>query len=250
MVQVRQFADAELVSAPPVIHHFNFTRSVPFSIQQAPGFSQGQVIDRLDKLFTENDFKDLGFEFDGQARTQVDSSGQVLALFLMAGLAVFLILSATYESYFTSTTILITVPLAIFGGLFFVKIMSLNLNIFSQVGLLMLIGLAAKNAILVVEVADQGMAQGLAAAPAALLAAQSRLRPILMTSIASLAGFIPLVVARGAGANALQSIGAVVFGGLLVGTILSLGVVPPVYVAIKSLEARLFGSRLSVDPTS
>jgi len=124
-----------------------------------------------------------------------------------------------------------------------IKIMSLNLNIFSQEGLLMLIGLAAKNAILVVEVADQGMAQGLAAAPAALLAAQSRLRPILMTSIASLAGFIPLVVARGAGANALQSIGAVVFGGLLVGTILSLGVVPPVYVAIKSLEARLFGSR-------
>jgi multidrug efflux pump subunit AcrB len=118
----------------------------------------------------------------------------------------------------------------------------MNINVFSQVGLLMLIGLAAKNAILVVEFADQGMANGLKAAPAALEAAKSRLRPILMTSIASLAGFLPLVVARNAGANAQQSIGTAVFGGLVMGTILSLGVVPPVYVLVKNLEARLFKS--------
>ena len=248
MVQIRQFADAELISAPPSIDHYQFNRSVKFSIQAAPGSSQGQVINRLEDIFAENDFKDLGIQFIGLARTQVQSGGQILLLFALAGLAVFLILSATYESYITSTTILLTVPLAILGSLVFIKLRSMNINIFSQVGLLMLIGLAAKNAILVVEFADQGMAKGLKAAPAALEAAKSRLRPILMTSIASLAGFFPLVVARNAGANAQQSIGTVVFGGLLVGTILSLGVVPSVYVFIKNLEARLFKAPPSVKP--
>jgi multidrug efflux pump subunit AcrB len=242
MVKIRQFAAAELISAPPSIDHFSFNRSVKFSIQPAPGFSQGQVINRLEEIFTESNFKDIDYEFDGLARTQVESSGQILILFALAGLAVFLILSATYESYITSTTILLTVPLAVLGSLIFIKMRSMNINVFSQVGLLMLIGLAAKNAILVVEFADQGMANGLKAAPAALEAAKSRLRPILMTSIASLAGFLPLVVARNAGANAQQSIGTAVFGGLVMGTILSLGVVPPVYVLVKNLEARLFKS--------
>ena len=248
LVKIRQFADAQLISAPPSIDHFSFNRSVKFSIQAAPGFSQGQVIIRLKEIFAETNLKDIDYAFDGLARTQDESGGQILILFILAGLAVFLILSATYESYITSTTILLTVPLAILGSLLFVKMRSMNINIFSQVGLLMLIGLAAKNAILVVEVADQGMANGLKAAPAALEAAKSRLRPILMTSIASLAGFFPLVVARNAGANAQQSIGTVVFGGLLVGTILSLGVVPSVYVFIKNLEARLFKAPSSVKP--
>lgn len=242
MVKIRQFADAELISAPPSIDHFSFNRSVKFSIQPAPGFSQGQVIDRLEEIFTESNFKDIDYEFDGIARTQVKSGGQIFILFALAGLAVFLILSATYESYITSTTILLTVPLAVLGSLIFIKMRSMNINVFTQVGLLMLIGLAAKNAILVVEFADQGMASGLKAAPAALEAAKSRLRPILMTSIASLAGFLPLVVARNAGANAQQSIGTAVFGGLVMGTILSLGVVPPVYVLVKNLEARWFKS--------
>ena len=248
MIKIRQFTDAKLTSAPPSIEHYKFNRAVKFSIQAAPGFSQGQVINRLKEIFAEENFKDLDYAFDGLARTQEESGGQILILFALAGLAVFLILSATYESYITSTTILLTVPLAILGSLLFVKMRSMNINIFSQVGLLMLIGLAAKNAILVVEVADQAMARGLKAAPAALEAAKSRFRPILMTSIASLAGFFPLVVARNAGANAQQSIGTVVFGGLLVGTILSLGVVPSVYVFIKNLEARLFKAPSSVKP--
>ena len=248
MVEVSQFASVELISSPPSIDHFGFNRSVKFSIQAAPGSSQGQVITRLKDIFAEGNFKDLGYEFDGLARTQEKSGGQVLMLFVLAGLAVFLILSATYESYITSATILLTVPIAILGSLVFIKMRSMNINIFSQVGLLMLIGLAAKNAILVVEFADQGMANGLAAAQAAFEAAKSRLRPILMTSFASLAGFFPLVVARNAGANAQQSIGTAVFGGLVMGTILSLGIVPPVYVLVKNLEARWFKSDRSVNP--
>ena len=248
MVKARQFAKAEFINAPLSISHFSFNRSVGFKIRAAPGFSQGQVIDRLEEIFVENNFKDLDYEFDGLARTQTQSGGQILTLFALAGLAVFLILSATYESYITSTTILATVPLAILGSLLFVKARSMDINIFSQVGLLMLIGLAAKNAILVVEFADQRIANGLEAAQAALEAAKSRLRPILMTSVASLAGFLPLVVARNAGANAQQSIGTVVFGGLLMGTILSLGVVPAVYVFIKNLEAHWFKRPQSINP--
>ena len=122
----------------------------------------------------------------------------------------------------------------------FLAMRSIDLNIYAQVGLVTLIGLAAKNGILIVEVAEQHLQDGMTATEAALASAQSRLRPILMTAIASLAGFLPLVVARTAGAHSQQSLGTVIFGGLLVATVLSLGVVPPFYVVIKNLEARWF----------
>ena len=117
------------------------------------------------------------------------------------------------------------------------------LNIYAQVGLVTLIGLAAKNGILIVEVAEQHLAEGMSASDAVIASAESRLRQILMTAIAALAGFLPLVVANGAGAQSQQSLGTVIFGGLVVATVLSLGVVPPFYVVIKGLEERLFGSR-------
>ena len=135
---------------------------------------------------------------------------------------------------------MITVPIAILGSLLFVKLRSMDVNIFSQIGLLMLIGLAAKNSILVVEAADQRVSDGADIVAAAAEAGKERLQPILMTSVASLAGFLPLVIAQNAGAYTQQAIGTVVFGGLLMGTTLSLLVVPPVYVLIKNLEARIF----------
>ena len=138
---------------------------------------------------------------------------------------------------------MITVPIAILGSLLFVKLRSMDVNIFSQVGLLMLIGLAAKNSILVVEAADQRVSDGADIVTAAAEAGKERLQPILMTSVASLAGFLPLVIAQNAGAYTQQAIGTVVFGGLLMGTSLSLLVVPPVYVLIKNLETRIFSRR-------
>jgi multidrug efflux pump subunit AcrB len=137
--------------------------------------------------------------------------------------------------------ILMTVPLAMLGAMAFLAMRSIDLNIYAQVGLVTLIGLAAKNGILIVEVAEQHMKEGMTAAEAAIASAESRLRPILMTAIAALAGFLPLVVATTAGANSQQSLGTVIFGGLLVATVLSLGVVPPFYVVVKALEARWFG---------
>jgi len=156
-------------------------------------------------------------------------------------LIVYLVLSAQYESYVTPVVILATVPLAMLGALAFLGIRSIDLNIYAQVGLVTLIGLAAKNGILIVEVAEQRLEQGKTAAEAVIESAESRLRPILMTAIAALAGFLPLVVANGAGAHSQQSLGTVIFGGLVVATVLSLGVVPPFYVVIKGLESRWFG---------
>ena len=147
------------------------------------------------------------------------------------------------RSYVTPVIILATVPLAMLGALIFLAIRSIDLNIFAQVGLVTLIGLAAKNGILIVEVAEQKLEQGLSITEAAMESAESRLRPILMTAIAALAGFLPLVVASGAGASYQQSLGTVIFGGLVVATVLSLGVVPPFYVLIKNLESKLFGSK-------
>jgi len=135
--------------------------------------------------------------------------------------------------------ILMTVPLAMLGALVFLAVRSIDLNIYAQVGLVTLIGLAAKNGILIVEVAEQHVKAGMSVQEAAMAAAESRMRPILMTAIASLAGFLPLVVATTAGANSQQSLGTVIFGGLLVATVLSLGVVPPFYVAIKNLVGAL-----------
>lgn len=148
---------------------------------------------------------------------------------------VYLVLFAQHESYITPITITMTVPLAMLGALLFLALRGISLDVFGQVGLLTLIGLVAKNGILIVELAEQRLSRGKSAAEAA----YARLLPILMTAIASLAGFFPLVVANSAGAAFQRSIGTVVFGGVLMATLLSLIVVPAFYVAIKGLGRRL-----------
>ena len=242
-VTLKQVASYELVTAPDSIGHFNFNRSINYNINQNPSYSSGQAMKAAEETFKSLNLKDVGFQFTGLSREEDKSSGQLLGLFLMAALAVFLVLSAQYESYITSIAIVITVPITLLGSFILIQARFMDINIFSQVGLLMLIGLAAKNSILVVEAADQHIAQGAEIVQAAAEAGRERLQPILMTSVASLAGFFPLVIAQSVGANAQQSIGTVVFGGLIMGTILSLLVVPPVYVIIKNLERRFFSRR-------
>ena len=239
-VAVKEIANYQLVTTPATIDHFNFNRSIEYKAVPGPGYSTGQVIKAVKDVFSSLGYKDIGYQFTGLSRVQETSGGQILFLFVMAALTVFLVLSAQYESYIISTVIMITVPIAVLGSLVFLQARSMNVNIFVQIGLLMLIGLAAKNSILVVEAADQRVSDGAEVLSAAAEAGKERLQPILMTSVASLAGFFPLVIAQNAGASAQQAIGTVVFGGLLMGTTLSLLVVPPVYVLIKNLETRLF----------
>ena len=239
-VKLKEVASYKLLTSPVQINHFNFQRSIEYKVVPAPGYTTGQVINDIKNVFETLDFNDIGYEFTGLSRVQNNSGSAIVFLFLMAALAVFLVLSALYESYITSTVIMITVPIAILGSLVFLKLRSMEINIFAQIGFLMLIGLAAKNSILVVEAADQRVSKGVDIVVAAAEAGKERLQPILMTSVASLAGFFPLVIAQNAGANTQQSIGTVVFGGLLMGTTLSLLVVPSVYVLIKNLENRIF----------
>ena len=242
LVQVSQFASADLSSAPPVISHYNLERSILIQGGPAAGKSSGQALDKIQDLFKGQNFNNIGYAFTGLAELQLSAGNASILVFGLGVLFVYLVLSAQYESYVTPVIILATVPLAMLGALAFLAIRSIDLNIYAQVGLVTLIGLAAKNGILIVEVAEQKLAEGKSIADAAIESAESRLRPILMTAIAALAGFLPLVVANGAGAHSQQSLGTVIFGGLVVATILSLGVVPPVYVLTKNLEERLFGS--------
>ena len=241
LVQVSQFATADLSSAPPTINHYNLSRSVLVQGGPAAGKSSGQALSSIQKLFESLNFNNIDYAFTGLAALQLSAGSASVLVFGLGVLIVYLVLSAQYESYVTPVIILATVPLAMLGALTFLAIRSIDLNIYAQVGLVTLIGLAAKNGILIVEVAEQKLKQGMNASEAVVASAESRLRPILMTAIAALAGFLPLVVANGAGANSQQSLGTVIFGGLVVATVLSLGVVPPFYVVVKNLEDRLFG---------
>ncbi len=240
LVQVSEFASSELTSAPPVISHYNLYRTILVQGAEAVGKSSGQALDAIQRIFTELDFTNIGYAFTGIASLQLSAGNASVLVFGLGVFIVYLVLSAQYESYVTPVIILMTVPLAMLGALLFLALRSIDLNIYAQVGLVTLIGLAAKNAILIVEVAEQHLEAGMGVVEAAIASAESRLRPILMTAIAALAGFLPLVLASTAGANSQQSLGTVIFGGLLVATLLSLGVVPPFYVAIKHLEQRWF----------
>ena len=242
LVQVSQFAEAELDSAPPIISHYNLYRTVLIQGAQAVGKSSGQALSSIQSLFQQLDFNNIGYAFTGLAALQLSAGSASVVVFGLGILIVYLVLSAQYESYVTPVIILMTVPLAMLGALGFLAIRSIDLNIYAQVGLVTLIGLAAKNGILIVEVAEQHLEAGMSPTDAVIASAESRLRPILMTAIAALAGFLPLVVANGAGAQSQQSLGTVIFGGLVVATVLSLGVVPPFYVVVKALERRWFGT--------
>ena len=158
-----------------------------------------------------------------------------IVIFALGILTVYLVLAAQYESVTDPLIILMTVPTAMLGALLFLAARGEVLNIFAQVGLVMLIGLAAKNGILIVDLANQRMGEGLSALEAAREAAQARFRPIVMTAISSLFGFLPLVLASGAGARGQASLGTVVFGGLAVATVLSLFVAPVFYVVMQRL---------------
>ena len=243
MVALDQLVTITPRTAPAVISHFNGYRSILLQGTQAAGYSSGQAIDTIENAYRTTTLPGINFEWSDLTRQEVAAGSLGSLIFLFGIVMVFLVLAAQYESYIDPTIILLTVPLAILGALSFVALRrfvepTISNDVYCNIALVMLIGLASKNAILIVEFANQALEQGQSFAQAALTAAEERFRPILMTSIAALVGFFPLVVATGAGANARHSLGTAVFGGLLVSTFLSLLVVPVLYVVIKNLENR------------
>ena len=234
-IPLSEFFTVKPTNGPSVIPHFNLYRSIKIDGTPAVGKSSGQAITAMKTIFKDANLQGLGFDWTGISREEVKAGSLAVVIFALGILAVFLVLSAQYESYSDPIIILLTVPTALLGALVFLGAAGQVLNIYAQVGLVMLIGLAGGNAILIVDLANQKMGEGISALEAARFAAQSRLRPILMTAISSLTGFLPLMLASGAGAQSQSSLGLVVFGGLLVATFLSTLVVPVFYVVMKTL---------------
>ncbi|MEA5421991.1 efflux RND transporter permease subunit [Synechococcus sp. CCY9202] len=236
-IPLSEFFTVRSTQGPSVIPHFNLYRSIKIEGSPAAGKSSGQAINGMRQLFEAQSLQGLNFDWTGISREEVKAGSLAVVIFALGILVVYMVLAAQYESYTDPLIILMTVPTAMLGALTFLALRGEVLNIYAQVGLVMLIGLAAKNGILIVDLANQRMAEGATALDAARDAAQSRLRPIIMTAISSLFGFLPLVLASGAGARSQASLGTVVFGGLLVATVLSLLVVPVFYVVVKTLLA-------------
>jgi HAE1 family hydrophobic/amphiphilic exporter-1 len=222
-------------TGPQLISHFNLYRSAEITGAPAPGFGSGQAIAEMDKLAQKALPQGFGYQWSGLSLEEIRSGGQSTLLFALGLLVVYLTLSAQYESFTLPFIILLAVPLAIFGALAAAALRGLQDDVYVQIGLLMLIGLAAKNSILIVEFAEQLRARGHGLIEAAIESARIRLRPILMTSFAFILGVLPLVFATGAGKEGRHSVGTAVFGGMLVSTVLNLGIIPVLYVIIRSL---------------
>ncbi|WP_013320970.1 efflux RND transporter permease subunit [Gloeothece verrucosa] len=249
MIQLSNLLEEEPITYPPILTNYNVFPAIKLIISPAQGYSSGVAIKVMEEIAATTLQPGFGFEWTNTAFEEKSSGGAAPIVFGLGFVMVFLVLAAQYESYVDPTIIMITVPLAILGALggiwlraTFIQPLSggiyptLNNNIYAQVALVMLIGLASKNAILIVEFANQARDLGMSITQAAIHAAEQRFRPIIMTVISSLVGFAPLLIAEGAGAVSRWSLGTAIFGGLLVSTLLSLLFVPNLYIVIKNLE--------------
>lgn len=244
MVSLDTLIEGKPELCAPIISHYNLFRSVEINGNPAPGFSSGQALAKMAELSGQVLPKGMTFSWSGISLEEVQAGNAAVVIFALGIVFVFLVLSAQYESYTDPIIILLSVPPAMLGALSAQWMRGLQNDVFCQIGLVMLVGLASKNAILIVEFANHLLAsEKISFRDAALKASGLRLRPILMTSLAFVAGLFPLVIAEGAGANSRQSLGTAVCGGMIVSTILSLYLVPVMFVLIKSLIAFITGAK-------
>ena len=223
LVTVSEGADAA------TLNRFNRLRSITISANLAPGYTLGEALTFLRGIAEETLPTEARIDYKGQSRELQESSSSVLVTFSLALLVVFLVLAAQFESFIHPLVIMLTVPLAVVGALLGLELSGGSLNIYSQIGIVMMVGLAAKNGILIVEFANQLRDAGASVEEAIKEAARLRLRPIVMTSISTVIGVLPLILGGGAGAESRMAIGVVVFAGVLFSTVLTLGVVPTFY---------------------
>jgi HAE1 family hydrophobic/amphiphilic exporter-1 len=223
-------------TAPTVISHFNLFRSATITGTPAPGFSSGQALQEMEAIAGRALPEGFGFAWSGLSAEEIKAGAESAAIFGIALLLVYLTLAAQYESLVLPFIVLLGVPLAVLGALGAQALRGLQNDIYCQVGLVMLIGLAAKNAILIIEFAEQLRERGMSIVEAAIEAARIRLRPILMTSLAMILGVMPLVFATGAGREARWSVGTAVAGGMFFATFLNMVFIPVLYVVVQSLR--------------
>jgi HAE1 family hydrophobic/amphiphilic exporter-1 len=238
MVPLQNLVTITQTAAPQVINHYNLFRSSEINGSAAPGFSSGEAIQAMQQLSAKVLPQGYAYEWSGISLEELASGSTTLILFGLGTLVVYLTLSAQYESFVLPFIILLAVPMALLGALSAQWIRSQQNDVYCQVGLVMLVGLSSKNAILIVEFAEQLRKRGMTILEAAVEAARIRLRPILMTSLAFILGVVPLVTASGAGENGRHSVGTTVFGGMLVSTALNLFFIPVLYLLIEGFRER------------
>ena len=235
MVPLDNLVTVSNSSGPPVINHYNLFRSVEIDGSPAPGYSSGQGITAMEDLAQHVMMPGMTYQWTGLTLDEIESSGKAIVIFGLGILVVYLTLAAQYESFALPFIILLAVPMAVLGALGLISLRGMSNDVYCQIGLVMLIGLSAKNSILIVEFAEQLRAKGRSIVDAAIEAAELRLRPILMTSFAFILGIMPLVFATGAGAFGRRSVGTTIVGGMVLSTVLNLFFIPTLYVILSTL---------------
>lgn len=241
MAPISQFITLEKVFGPQAIQRFNLFTSV--KIQGAPndGFSSGDAIKAVEEVASQSLPLGYGYEFSGMTREEISAGGQTLYIFLLCLVFVFFLLAAQYESYMLPFAVLLSLPIGLAGSYIFAYFLEVSNNIYLQITLIMLIGLLAKNAILIVEFSAEARRKGASITQAAIQGAVARLRPILMTSFAFILGLLPLLLAKGAGAVGNKAIGTGAVGGMLIGTVLGVFVIPVLFIVFQSLQEKISG---------
>ncbi len=238
MVPYSAFVHLERVYGPEQLTRYNMFTAAMVNGEAKAGYSSGDAIEAIKQVASQTLPRGFTYEWSGMTREEILSGNQAIFIFMICLLFVYLLLSAQYESFLLPLPVILSLPTGIFGAFFFLTVAGLQNNIYAQVALVMLIGLLGKNAILVVEFAIQRQKEGLTVLKAAVEGAASRLRPILMTSFAFVAGLIPLCMATGAGALGNRSIGTAAAGGMIVGTVFGVILVPGLYVIFASWAER------------
>ncbi len=250
MVSISQFVSIERIYGPEYVSRYNLLKSIDITGKANPGYSTGDAITAVREVAAEHLPNSYSFEFSGLTREEIRSGGQATGIFLLSLIFVYFLLAAQYESYILPLSIILSIPIGVAGAIAFINIAGLENNIYFQVALIMLIGLLAKNAILVVEFALQRRKQGMSLMRAAEEGARARLRPILMTSFAFILGLFPLAFANGVGAVGNRSIGMGAVGGMFVGTMLGLLVIPVLFVIFQNLQEKISGKPFSEETES
>jgi multidrug efflux pump len=234
MIQLDNLVQLEEAVAPPQLYRYNRFSAATVTAALSPGTTIGQGLDEMDKIAKETLDDTFRTALSGESKDFRESSSSLMFAFILAIVLIFLILAAQFESFKDPFVIMLTVPLAVAGALIFMWLSGVTMNIFSQIGIIMLIGLVTKNGILIVEFANQRQASGIGKFEAIREAARLRLRPILMTSLATVLGLVPLIFSNGEGSNSRYAMGMAVVGGMIISTFLTLYVVPAVYLFVST----------------